>query len=1167
MINFQLICFFTSLAIIKSEDAIHYAKSKDNYHYQALNNNKPVMIRIKGNNNVSSLYKTIPIYSKYTCLVVCAALVFVLYSCHQKALQQFTDISANCGITFANNITESEQQNIFTYEYMYNGGGVAVGDVNNDGLPDIFFTANQLPDRLYINKGNLKFEDVTTFANVAGKSGWKTGVTMADVNGDGLLDIYVCYSGNGDEQSKSNQLFINKGIKNGVPYFEDEAKKYALDAPGTNSNQALFFDYDNDGDLDMFLLNHAVTFYNPLFNTYKLRHKRHPYYSNYLFRNDEGHFTDVSAQAGIPGGGNNFGLGVVAADINNDGWQDLYMTNDYDEQDFLLLNNHNGTFTQITKEAIKHISKSAMGCDVADYNNDGLPDIIVPDMWPEDNYRRKVLRGPDGYDHYNLLVDSGYMRQDMRNTLQLNTGIVKNNIPQFSEIGQLAGVSSTDWSWSSLLADFDDDGYKDLYITNGFWRDYSNLDFQSFTVANYINMHGPNASPYQLLDSIPQTKLSNYLFRNNGNLTFETVTDKWGLHTSNVSNGVAYADLDNDGDLDLIVNNMGERASVYRNNNISKGNYLNIKLQGKDRNTLAVGSQITITTADGKLQTAEQQPVRGYLSSMQPIVHFGLGRGSMVSTLTVRWPTGGFTRLKNVKANQILSINEKTSVNESLNIEPVKTSLFTDVSKKSGINFFQGENEYVDFATEPLLPWQLSKQGPKMCKADVNGDGLEDVFIGAPKGGKACLYMQQHNGSFKLSTSQPWQKSNQSDDIQAVFFDADGDKDLDVYIVKGGNEMPDGPAYQDELYLNDGKGNFTKAISALPVMQTSKSCVAVGDFNDDGKPDLFVGGRLIPGKYGLAPQSYLLENKSSDHNLRFVDVTASVAPSLHYAGMVTSAVFTDINKDGYPDLVITGEWMPVKIYLNQKNKFSDQTNKYGLENSNGLWTCIIPMDIDDDGDEDFLLGNLAPNTQFHASAKQPMTLCVNDFFHTGKTEPIVCYYINDTSYPYASRNEMLSEIALLKNKFPYYKDYARAKLNDIFTPDERKGMIKLRVNELKNCWLENTGNRKFVLHELPVAAQFSAIQGATDVNLNNGIKAIFAAGNFYPFRVQLGREDAGKGIFLTWDKPSHTLVPCNLKMDVDGDVRDVLKINSNNHQQIVISKNNDSVQVIQIVNK
>lgn len=1090
-------------------------------------------------------------------------------ACRQKPLPQFSDVSESSGISFANNITETEEQNIFSYEYMYNGAGVAIGDVNNDGLPDVFFTANQLPDKLYLNKGDLKFEDITEVAHVAGKPGWKTGVSMADVNADGRLDIYVCYSGNGEAASRTNELFVNKGVQNGVPVFEEEAKQYGLDAPGTNSTQAAFFDYDRDGDLDMFLLNHATMFYSPLVNTYKLRHKRHPWFSNYLFRNDGGHFSDVSAQSGIAGGGNNFGLGVVASDINNDGWSDLYMTNDYEEQDFLLLNNHDGTFSEVTKQSLKHISKYGMGCDVADYNNDGLMDIMVPDMWPEDNYRQKVLRGPDEYDKYHILVDSGYMHQNMRNTLQLNCGL-QNDIPQFSEIGQLAGVSNTDWSWASLLADFDNDGNKDLYITNGFWRDYSNMDFQTYTVQSYRNENGFAAPLYKLIDSIPQTRLSNYMFRSRVDLSFENVTENWGLKTNNVSNGVSYADLDNDGDLDIVVNNMGERASVYRNNNLSHSNYLNVQLKGLQGNTNAIGSRIDIATGSGK-QTSEQQPVRGYLSSMQPLVHFGLGKDSIVKSLTVRWPQGGYTVLNNIKANQILTI-DATTVKMDSTVENTSSNFeFVDVSQEIGIDFNEPENEFVDFKQESLLSWQLSRQGPKMSKADVNGDGLEDVFIGAPQNGKPCLYVQKKNGRFQRASSQPWQADNYCDATQSVFFDADGDKDSDLYIVSGGNESPDVSILQDRLFVNDGKGNFTKVRNALPAMNSSKCCVAVADYNNDGKLDIFVGGRVIPGSYGLPPHSYLLQNETENGTIKFADVTATVAPSLQRAGMITSAVWTDLNKDHLPDLIIAGEWMPVKVFINTKSKFEDRTNAYGLQQSNGLWACIVPMDIDSDGDDDFLLGNLAPNTQFTASLQQPMTLCVNDYFKTGKTEPVLCYYNLGKAYPYPSRNEILEDMSALRKKFFYYKDYAVSDFNGIFTPEQQKGMLELKVNELKNCWLENTG-KQLILHQLPITAQFSTIQGAvlTDVD-NDGKKEIFAAGNFYPFRVQLGREDAGKGVLLQWNSKKHTLVLSALRSGIcaDGDVRDVLQVGTANQGKlIIISKNNDRIQVIKaIINK
>jgi hypothetical protein len=654
------------------------------------------------------------------------------------------------------------------------------------------------------------------------------------------------------------------------------------------------------------------------------------------------------------------------------------------------------------------------------------------------------------------------------------------------------------------------------------------------------------------------------MFHNKADLTFENVTDQWGLKTNNVSNGVAYVDLDNDGDLDIVVNNMGEKASVYRNNNISSGNYFAVQLKGLQGNTNAIGSRIDIITDTDQQQTAEMQPVRGYLSSMEPVVHFGLGKDSIITSLTVRWPQGGYSVLKNVKANQTLTIDANKIKIDSVITNPVSNFAFKDVSKETGIDFKERENEYVDFKQESLLPWQLSRQGPKMSKEDVNGDGLEDVFIGAPQNEKSCLYLQQKNANFKRSSSQPWQAENNCDNAQSVFFDVDGDKDMDLYIVSGGNENLDASSYQDRLYINDSKGNFTKAKDALPEMNSSKSCVAIADYNADGKLDIFVGGRVVPGSYGSSPQSYLLQNETVNGKIKFVDVVATVAPSLQRAGMITSAAWTDLNKDHLPDLIVAGEWMPVKIFINSRNKLDDKTEAYGLRNSNGLWTCIVPMDIDGDGDEDFLLGNLTPNTQFNATVQQPMTLCVNDYFKTGKPEPVLCYYIKDKAYPYASRNEILEDMPALRKKFLYYKDYAVAGLHEVFAPDQQKGMTELKAEVLKNCWLENAGD-KMILRELPMAAQFSAIQGAAITSIHNdGTKQIFAAGNFYPFRVQLGREDAAKGVLLQWDNKKHAVVQSNLSLGIyaDGDVRDVLSVKSAQGQFIIISKNNESVQVV-----
>ncbi len=1087
--------------------------------------------------------------------------------CTSPAEKQFTDVSESSGIEFSNTLSESGAMNVLNYEYMYNGAGVAIGDINNDGLPDIFFTANQQDCKLYLNKGNLQFTDITEAAGVAGKKVWKTGVTMADVNGDGLLDIYVCYSGNGDAALRGNQLFINKGLKNGIPYFEDEAKAYGLDVRGANSTQAVFFDYDRDGDLDMFLLDHATTYYSPFFNTYRLRHLRHPYFSNYLFRNDNGHFTDVSVQAHIPGGGNVFGLGVVASDINNDGWPDLYMTNDYEEQDFLLLNNHDGTFTEATGKAVKHISKNGMGCDVADYNNDGLMDIFVPDMMAEDNKRQKLLRGPDEYDKYNLLVDSGYFHQNMRNTLQLNRGIDTAGIPQFSEIGQLAGVSNTDWSWSPLFADFDNDGNKDLFITNGYWRDYTDLDFLAYDVAGYRQQYGQDAPWNDLLAKMPQTKISNYAFRNSGDLRFENVTAKWGLSTLNVSQGAAYADLDNDGDLDLVVNNTGERASIYRNNNPSHAHFLAVRLKGKKGNTFAVGSRVAVETGSGVHQYLEQQPERGYLSCMDPVLHFGLGADTTVTSLLIRWPEGGYSQLNNIKANTTITLDESTAgIIPALPQPAAPAPMFTDYTAAAGIDFIQKENKYVDYKKEFLLPWELSRQGPKLSKADVNNDGLEDIFIGAPAGQAACLYLQTKDGHFIKAPSQPWRQDSLCEDMQSVFVDMDGDGDKDLYVVSGGNENEDENLLQDRCYMNDGKGNFTKLTGALPRMTASKSCVAVADYDGDGRPDIFVGGRVVPGSYGHAPQSYLLKNETTGGKIKFVDVTATIAPALQYCGMLTSAVWTHIGKSKLPALLVAGEWMPLKLFVYGQGKLVDKTVASGLGGTEGLWTCIIPGDIDNDGDEDFLLGNLAPNTQLKASDRQPMELHINDFFGMGNSNAVLCYYIQDSSYPYPSRDELAEAMPQVKKKFIRYHDYAVARFDDIFSAEQQKGMQTLQARHLQNAWLENTGDGKFLLHELPVVAQFSAIQGAVIGDFDgSGKNEIFCAGNFYPFRVQLGREDAGKGLLLTCNKKGgfQSKEYATTGVWVDGDIRDMLGLSlGNGRSAIVVSKNSAAVQVL-----
>ncbi len=743
----------------------------------------------------------------------------MIISCQEKNDKLFTEIDfQKSNIDFENTIVETPDFNIMKYEYLYNGGGIAAGDFNNDGLSDLYFSGNAVSNRLYLNKGNFTFEDVTDKAGVAGREKWKTGVTTADVNGDGWLDIYVCYSGPLKDEERANELFLNNGSEvGGIPTFTEIAKEYGLDAPGTYSTHASFFDYDNDGDLDMFLLNHGNRFYGPFFNTQKLRSQRHPYFGNRLYRNDDGKFVEVSDFAGINGGGLNFGLSVSVSDVNEDGWLDIYVTNDYEEQDYLYLNNGDGTFKDATKLSMGHISRFGMGSDIADFNNDLRPDIFVVDMLPEDNHRQKMLKGPDEYTKYNLMVDSGYHHQNMRNTLQLNQGTDLENIPVFSEIGQLAGVSNTDWSWAPLFADFDNDGLKDLFVTNGYLRDFTNMDFLKFTIEDAkekAHRTGTVLPLYELISEMPSTKLSNYVFKNQGDLSFENKTMEWGIHKSLMSFGALYCDLDNDGDLDLIINNTNEKASIWKNNSETKNqnNYLKIKLKGTGKNTYGIGAKVVIEMQDSR-QMQELILSRGYHSSVEPALHFGLGKEERVKVVKVFWPDGTTSIQENVTSNQLLIIDHKTSSPvPSEKIHHDHNKIFTDITDKANASFVHNENKFIDFDRERLIPYQLSQLGPHISKGDVNKDGLEDFFIGGAAGQGGKLFLMKPSGSFEPALQQPWENEKECEDIGSVFFDADGDGDLDLYIVSGGNEYPMGAQeQQDRLYVNDGKGNFTKA--------------------------------------------------------------------------------------------------------------------------------------------------------------------------------------------------------------------------------------------------------------------------------------------------------------------------------------------------------------------
>ena len=1112
-----------------------------------------------------------------------ACFIAAIPGCTQKKIQ-FKKLSpAQTGVNFTNTISETKEYNVLTYEYFYNGSGVASGDLNGDGLTDLYFTGNQVPAKLFLNKGTFKFDDITATAGVAGKNGWRTGVSFVDINSDGKLDIYVCYSGFGDDNMRANQLFVNNGNnKTGIPTFTESAAAFGIDAPGTYSSQALFFDYDRDGDLDMFLLNHANGFYSPFFNTTRLRNLRHPQFGNRLYKNSNGKFRDVSDSAGIYGNGINFGLGVAASDINNDGWPDLYVSNDFEEQDYCYLNNRDGTFKEVCKKIFAHMSRSTMGLDIADYNNDLLPDVVTVDMLPEDNHRQKILQGADQYDKYNLMVDSGYGHQNSRNMLQLNRGMGQDSLPVFSEVGQLANISNTDWSWSALLTDFDNDGLKDLFVSNGFLRDYTNLDFVKYDVANAMQQavsagkdistrekYQQNMPLFDLIKKMPSSKVSNYIFKNKGDLTFSNETKNWGLEEPGVSSGASYADLDNDGDLDLIVCNNNEPAWLYKNNaeTFSSNNFIKIKLVGLDKNKLAIGAKVIVTTKN-KSQLQELYPVRGYQSSVDYILNFGLGKDSMVINVEVIWPDGKQTVIALPSINKLISI-DAAGASAADKIIEIKKTLFTDITAAAGIDFVQHENVYVDFKRELLMPYQLSKQGPKMCKGDVNGDGWEDVFIGAPTGQAAVMYLQDKEGHFIKSSSQPWATDAVCEDIGSIFFDADNDGDQDLYVVSGSNEwLHPGPELQDRIYINDSKGNFTKNEQSLSTEIYSGSCVAAADFDKDGDLDLFVGDRTVPGNYPMNGGNILLRN---DYNrqtkkIRFTNITRQAGgENLFNAGMVTDAVWNDIDKDGWQDLILSGDWMPIKIFKNNQGVFRDITEKSGLKDSDGWCSKIISADIDNDGSIDFIVGNLGLNTAFKPTAAEPLTTYTADFNDDGKVDPIFTWYVQGKSYLFNSRDEMAEQIPAINKKFLKYRDYADADIYNLFEKQRIESAKKFYIKNVSSCILKNNGKGFFTVKPLPLEAQFSPVNGIIFNDYDSdGKKDILTSGNFFPFRVQQGRCDASLGsLFRNDGKGNFETVNINSTgLLLQGYIRDMIEVNGKNGSVIIISKNNGAVQVI-----
>jgi enediyne biosynthesis protein E4 len=1092
------------------------------------------------------------------CFVIAATGVSFFTSCNSSGKDKLFKLLSpeKTGVQFINQLHEIDSVSVLEFEYMFNGAGVALIDVNNDSLQDLIFTGNMVPCKIYLNKGNLVFEDITDKSGVK-TSGWCYGVSVVDINHDGFQDFYICKAGSrkSSKEAMRNYFYINSG--NGT--FIDKAKAMGLDEDGYDVHAA-FLDYDKDGDLDMYLLKNAFVDYNR--NTARAKQINGGAPSNdKLFRNnDDGTFTDVSDTAGIKTEG--FGLGVNICDINNDNWPDIYVSNDFLTNNLVWINNKNGTFTNRAAALLQHTTYNAMGNDVADYNNDGFADIIEVDMLPPDNKRWKLTMMGNTYEQFQQDLSFGYEPQYVRNSLQLNTGS-----GNFSEVGQMAGIHATEWSWAPLLADYDNDGWKDLFVSNGYRQDITNLDFIIYG-KRALFMGTPEAKRRQRLEELkkyPGINVHNYLYQNNKDLTFTDKSKEWGMDAGSFSNGATYGDLDNDGDLDMVINNLDQPAGIYENqsNKINPAEaWLRTGFRGTEKNRNGIGASVTIWQ-DSLMQCNYFSPYRGYLSTVEPFLHFGI-KNKTVDSLRVIWPDGKIEIQKNIQPKQLLWLDNKNAKADTIlenstgnNTDQLFTSNTTDLK----INYKHKEDDFVDFKVQPLMPHMLSREGPGLAAGDITGDGLEDFFAGAAAGYKPAFFMQQKNGRF-ISKEMP--DSNAADNMGALFFDADNDGDLDLYVAAGGYSTykNNDPIYTHHLYINDGKGDFSLATDALPQVITAGSCTIAADYDKDGDLDLFIGGRVSSGEYPYAPKSFLLQNDTKNKQCKFTDVSNKTGSDFSKLGMVTSALWTDFDNDTWIDLIITGEYMPIKFFKNNKGSFAEVTKETGLQNTNGWWNSITGADFDKDGDIDYVLGNLGLNSPWKAGAKEPVCVYANDYDKNGRLDPVMCHYIDGVEQMVHARDDLNRQMNAMRGRFRTYEEYASTPFSRAFRDDEVKNAFILKAERFANSYLENKGNGKFELRALPIEAQLAPVYGVLCNDFDgDGNIDVLTVGNSFSTEVQTGRYDAQGSLFMKGDSKGNFSSDRSM-LFTKGDNKSVVQLHAADGSSIVlIGTNSDSLKV------